>query len=88
MPKSDVGDLIGSIVDSPFPTILYDGDEDARKFVDGQVPAGLRVCIQESSVTFFGIDIPRLGAFASSDLTPFRLCASALAGGRDSGVSR
>lgn len=71
MPEPGVGDLIGSIVGSPFPNILYDGDEDPQKFVNGQVPAGLRVCIQESSVTFFDIDIPRLGAFASSDLTPF-----------------
>jgi len=70
-PETSVVDLIGSIVGSPFPNILFDGDEDRRKFVDGELPDDLRLCIQEENATFYDIDLPNVGGNASPDLTPF-----------------
>jgi hypothetical protein len=70
-PARTVADLIGSIVGMPFPDILYDGDEDRRKLVDGQLPDELRLCIQETDATFYDIDIPTLGALANPDLSRF-----------------
>lgn len=70
-PESSVGDLIEPIVGSPFPNILYDGDEDRRKLVDGALPDALRLCIQEDDATFYDLDLPMLGGNASADLGPF-----------------
>jgi hypothetical protein len=69
----------------PFPNILFDGDEDPTKFVNGMISDDLRLCIQESAVTFYDLDLPRLSTFPSPDLEPFacehpRLPAVSIAG--------
>ncbi|HYD47317.1 MAG TPA: SO2930 family diheme c-type cytochrome, partial [Terriglobales bacterium] len=70
-PESGIDSLIGSITGHPFPQILYDGDVDRRKLVDGVLPEELRTCIQEPEATFWNVDLSHVGAFASPDKAPF-----------------
>jgi len=70
-PDDGVADLNGTITGIPMPDITIDGFEDPRKLVDGQLPDGLRTCIQEAAVRFYDVDLPHVGLGASPDLAPF-----------------
>jgi len=71
-PDPAIAELIGGIVGgTPFPDILFDGDVDNRKFVDGMLPEALRLCIQAPAATFYDIDLRNGGGGASNDKTPF-----------------
>lgn len=68
-PEQAVADLVGPTVGGlPLPQIMYDGDTDAMKFVNGQILPEHRLCIQEDDVRFFNIDVIRFGANATSNL--------------------
>ena len=41
----------------PLPDIIYDGDVDPAKRVEGQLPAPLRTCVQQEGATFLNIDL-------------------------------
>jgi parallel beta-helix repeat protein len=52
----------------PLPNILFDGDLDPAKLVDGQLPTDLRTCVQQPGATFVNIDIAHGLANVSNDL--------------------
>ncbi|MEO8604314.1 MAG: parallel beta-helix domain-containing protein, partial [bacterium] len=53
--STDVLDIIGGI---PTPDIIYDGDTNPMKRIDGALPDPLRTCIQEAEgTTFVNIDL-------------------------------
>lgn len=79
-PAEAIGVLLADIVGgTPFPDIIYDGDVDPAKLVDGSLPDALRLCIQELAVRFYDTDLRQLGASASSDLTLFDCAQTPLA---------
>lgn len=69
-PESEVANLLsGTVGPPPLPQILFDGQEDARKRVNGQLPDHLRLCIRENEVTFYKFSLTGVGA--SPDLEPY-----------------
>ncbi len=71
-PDQGVSDLVGPVVGGlPLPQVMYDGDVDRNKLVNGQLPAAFRLCVQEDDVRFWNIDIRNLGANASPSLAPY-----------------
>jgi parallel beta-helix repeat protein len=71
-PDPDLGPILVQITGGlPLPQILTDGDEDPDKQVDGQTPAALRNCIQESDATFVDLDVPGGFANPSFDLAAY-----------------
>jgi parallel beta-helix repeat protein len=73
MPDPDLGEALLPITGFPVPNIVYDGDEDPDKLVDGVTPDDLRLCIDEDDATFIDLDVQGEFANASKDITPF-LC--------------
>jgi hypothetical protein len=64
MPDPDLAALV-ALVGLPIPNIFLDGDVDPDKLVEGELPEGLRTCIQEPNATFV------LLVGLSRDLEPF-----------------
>jgi len=52
----------------PMPDILYDGDFDPAKLVDGQQPTALRTCVQQPGVRFLNVDVGGNFMHVSKDL--------------------
>ena len=61
MPGGQFGLLLGQVLVSPLPDILYDGLTDPRKYVDGELPAelGLRIA-DNGEATFANFDAAHL----------------------------
>jgi parallel beta-helix repeat protein len=54
----DLPELVVQIAGGvPMPAIMWDGDDDPAKRVGGELPAPLRVCIQEPGDTFVDLDV-------------------------------
>lgn len=67
----DTASLIGPITGVPLPDILIDGFEDSRKYVNGQLPDALRICVQDPGARLFNVDLPRFGGRASGDRSQY-----------------
>jgi parallel beta-helix repeat protein len=70
-PDPSTGDLIGGVTGFPLPDIVLDGYQNPRKLVGGQLPQDLRTCIQEPTARFWNVDLPHVGANATSDLSQY-----------------
>jgi len=78
MPPSSLDALLGLLQDScglpgglPVPQVVFDGDVNPAKLVDGMLPPELRTCVQESAATFAFLDFAHGFAGASCDPAPF-----------------
>jgi len=90
----DLGDLrdvlIGLVGPLPFPQIVFDGDADPDKLVDGALPAALRTCVQDDGGTFVNLNVPSIVAgtpMVSHDVEPFDCALSRLTSVAIAGVS-
>ena len=61
-------EILVNLLGSPLPNILYDGSVNPARLQDGAVPAGLRLCVQETGATFANLDVPNSFANVSTDL--------------------
>jgi parallel beta-helix repeat protein len=79
-PDPDLRDLLIPLNggELPLPNVITDGDVNPALLVDGELPAGLRLCIQEDAVTFLDIDLPNGFANPSKDLAPHDCMHAAL----------
>lgn len=53
----------------PLPSIIFDGDANADRLVDGELPAGLRTCVQEPEGTILNLNFGFPDRGPSKDLT-------------------
>ncbi len=87
----DLRDLLISLVGPlPFPQIVFDGDADPDKLVDGALPAALRTCVQDDGCTFVNLNVPSIIAgtpMVSHDAEPFDCALSRLTSVAIAGVS-
>ncbi|MDX2169061.1 MAG: parallel beta-helix domain-containing protein [Deltaproteobacteria bacterium] len=68
-PDSDL-DVLDGLLGLPYPNILFDGDVNPAKLVDGALPAALRICAQEpEGTTFANIDLPNVFAGLTKDIS-------------------
>jgi len=68
---TDPAELLAPLVDllgTPLPNILYDGDVNPARLVEGSLPDGLRLCIQQPGATFVNLDVPHSFANVTTDL--------------------
>jgi parallel beta-helix repeat protein len=64
-PSGAIGDMLTKALGSPLPDILYDGDADPKKLVDGKLPANLAIHIHDNGEAgFVNFDAPALAAAA------------------------
>lgn len=75
-PGGTLGRLLSSVLKDGLPDILYDGSRDEAKLVDGQLPAELRIYIENNGdAKFLKIDVQSLRGGGtpemSDDLAPF-----------------
>ena len=78
---TDPSELLAALVDllgTPLPNILYDGDVNPARLVEGSLPDGLRLCIQQPGATFANLDIPNGFANVTSDLATVNCTHDAL----------
>jgi parallel beta-helix repeat protein len=69
-PDSDIAFLLPLIGTETFPNILFDGDLNPAKLVDGALPEPLRICVQEAEGTSFAnVDVPHAFANVSTDIS-------------------
>ena len=87
-PAGKIGKMLSPILGIPFPDIFYDGILDAKKLVDGKLPAELAGSIREApTTTFANVHLDRFsptnlfnGKFAiDKDLQPFDVERKSLA---------
>jgi len=65
-PSGALGSMLGKVVGTPLPDILYDGVADPGKLVDGKLPAALAVHIRDNGgASFVNFDAPALTASAA-----------------------
>ena len=62
----------------PLPNILYDGDVNPARFVDGSLPDNLRLCVQQPGATFANLDVPNNFAHITTDLEQVNCTQDAL----------
>jgi len=55
-----------------FPDILWDGYVNPKKLVNGQLPADLRICIDNGDAGILNVDGPNKYAKPNTDITPHR----------------
>jgi parallel beta-helix repeat protein len=68
-PDDDIAFLLPLIGTENFPNILFDGDLDPDKLVEGALPDPLRICIQEAEgTTFANVDVPHAFANVTTDI--------------------
>jgi hypothetical protein len=70
-PPSDLGGLVTIIGGLPVPQVVFDGDIDPAKLVEGALPEALRTCIQDPSATFINLDVPHSFVGISRDVAPY-----------------
>ena len=61
-------EILVNLVGSPLPNILFDGAVNTERVVNGALPDGLRLCVQQPGATFANLDIPNSFANVSKDL--------------------
>ncbi len=67
-PDSDL-DILDALLGLPYPNILFDGDLNPAKTVDGALPEGLRICVQEpEGTTFANLDLSHAFAGLTKDI--------------------
>jgi parallel beta-helix repeat protein len=65
-PSGALGSMLGKVMGTPLPDILYDGVADPGKLVDGKLPAALAVHIRDNGgAGFVNFDAPALTASAA-----------------------
>jgi hypothetical protein len=63
MPDPDLAAVVAILGGLPVPQIVFDGDIDPAKLVEGALPAALRTCVQEDdATTYVNLDVPGLVA--------------------------
>jgi parallel beta-helix repeat protein len=68
---TEPAELLAPLVDllgTPLPNILYDGDVNPARLVEGSLPDPLRLCIQQPGATFANLDVPHSFANVTTDL--------------------
>jgi parallel beta-helix repeat protein len=64
-PAGDLGGILGKILGTPFPDIMYDGIRDEKKLVDGELPEAKRIRISNNGdAKFVNFDGGALNAAA------------------------
>jgi parallel beta-helix repeat protein len=70
-PAGTIGDMLSKALGSPLPDILYDGDADPKKLVDGKLPANLAIHIHDNGAAgFVNFNAPALAAASAGGKTP------------------
>jgi len=65
--SADIVALLGGV---PLPDVIFDGDVNAKKKVDGVLPESLRTCVQEApGTTFINIDLAGGAAGLTHDIS-------------------
>jgi parallel beta-helix repeat protein len=70
-PAGAIGEILSKALGAPLPDILYDGDADPKKLVDGKLPANLAIHIHDNGEAgFVNFDAPALAAAAEGGKAP------------------
>ena len=67
-PPSSLDPVVALNGGLPLPDVLYDGDFDNAKAVEGNLPAGLRICVQQPGIRFLNIDLGHTPTNVNKDL--------------------
>lgn len=71
-PHGTIGGILKDSIGTPLPDIIFDGDLDPAKTVDGKLPAELNICIHDNGdASFANIDVPGNFVGKDTDLTPY-----------------
>jgi len=72
--NADLPDELKPLLGTPNPQVLYDGDVDPEKLVEGTLPENLRICSEDEGFTFINLDLAHGFAGLSRDPETIR-CA-------------
>ena len=70
-PAGAIGEMLAKAAGLTLPDILYDGDADPKKLVDGKLPANLAIHIHDNGEAgFVNFDAPALAAASADGKSP------------------